>query len=166
MIVTGGKIDEAKKQTLLLMEAVNRIENQNVKLLVFGSVINELKEEVQRLADGRKVKYIGWIQAEDSYKYFAAADLAVFPGRHSVFWEQVVGLGIPLIVKHWEGTTHVDLGGNCEFLTEDSVDEIKSKIEFLLENPGKYADMKKVAETTGMDVFSYEKIARRSIGLA
>lgn len=35
VIVTGGKIDEAKAQTLLLMEAVKNF-NDNVKLIVFG----------------------------------------------------------------------------------------------------------------------------------
>ncbi len=60
LIMTGGKIDNAKKQTLLLMEAVKRIEMENVKLIVFGSVINDLKEEVNKLVDGDKVQYIGW----------------------------------------------------------------------------------------------------------
>ena len=163
LIISGGKIDNAKRQTLLLMQAVKKIKNENVKLIVFGSVINELKEEVNKLADGEKIQYIGWINSEDSYKYFAASDLVVFPGRHSVFWEQVVGLGIPMIVKHWEGTTHIDVGGNVKFLRMDSVDEIKSYIECLLNEPGIYDGMKKAAIEKGMKEFLYSDIAKRSI---
>ncbi|MGI6706538.1 MAG: glycosyltransferase family 4 protein [Clostridia bacterium] len=163
LIMTGGKIDNAKKQTLLLMEAVKRIEMENVKLIVFGSVINDLKEEVNKLVDGDKVQYIGWINSEDSYKYFAAADLAVFPGRHSVFWEQVVGLGVPMVVKYWEGTTHIDLDGNCKFLYKDSVDEIKDIISEIINNKELYERMKSIATTKGMDRFSYSKIAQKSI---
>ena len=98
LIMTGGKIDLAKKQTLLLMEVVQKL-NSNVKLIVFGSVVNELKEEVNDLADGVKVQYIGWVPPDKSYNHFAASDLVVFPGRHSVFWEQVVALEIPIIIK-------------------------------------------------------------------
>lgn len=163
LIMTGGKIDNAKKQTLLLMEAVKRIESDNIKLIVFGSVIEELKEKVNALADGKKVQYIGWIPAEEIYKYFAASDLVVFPGRHSVFWEQVAGLGIPMIVKYWSGTTHVDVGGNCEFLYNDLVDEIKEKIERIAFNKDVYNKMKKVAEA-GAEKFSYMSIAKQSLG--
>ena len=79
LIMTGGKIDNAKRQTLLLMKAVKQIERADVKLIVFGSVIDELKEEINRLVDGTKIQYIGWVESEGSYKYFAASDLVVFP---------------------------------------------------------------------------------------
>lgn len=163
LIITGGKIDNAKKQTLLLMEAVQKIKKDNVKLIVFGSVIKELKDEINSLADGVKIQYIGWIPSENSYNYFGAAELVVFPGRHSVFWEQVVGMGIPMIVKYWEGTAHVDVGGNCKFLYKDSINEIKEKIEFLIYNREKYTNMKNIAEKKGMVNFSYNEIAKKSI---
>lgn len=163
LVVTGGKIDQWKPQTILLMEAVKKIKAKKVKLLVFGSVTEELKDKVQALVDGSKVQYIGWIQAKDSYKYFAAADLVAFPGRHSVFWEQVAAQGIPMLVKYWDGTTHVDLGGNVRFLYEDSSNEIRENIEFLINNPSEYEKMKKIALEKGKVTFSYSDIARRSI---
>ena len=158
LIITGGKIDLFKTQTLLLMEAVNKINNSKVKLIVFGSVVPELKEKVAALCSD-KVQYIGWVQAIDSYKYFAASDLAAFPGRHSVFWEQVAGQGIPMIVKHWEGTTHVDLGGNVLFLHRDSAEEIAEKIEEAIEN----IDTMKMAAQENAHIFMYSDIAKRSI---
>lgn len=163
VIVTGGKIDLYKKQTLLLMEAVLRIKNEKVKLLVFGSVVPELKDEMEKLIDGKRIVYIGWIQAEQSYEYFAAADLVVFPGRHSVFWEQVAGQGIPMLVKDWPGTHHVDLGGNVRFLTQDSADEIEKEIMSLVINPDRLMEMKRIALDKGMRYFSYKDIAKRSI---
>lgn len=155
-IVTGGKIDLFKPQTLLLMEAVNKM--PNVKLLVFGSVVPELKEKFNSLCS-EKVKYIGWINSEESYKYFAAADLVVFPGRHSVFWEEVAALGIPMIVKYWEGTTHIDMGGNVRFLYKDSAEEIEKEILYVMEHIG---EMKKIAQNNA-EKFLYSDIARRSI---
>ena len=158
LIMTGGKIDSWKKQTLLLMDAVNQINNPKVKLVVFGSVTEELKSEVEKRCSD-SVQYIGWIKAEDSYEYFAASDLVVFPGRHSVFWEQVAGQGIPMICKWWEGTTHVDCGGNVLFLKEDEVEVIKNAINTVQNN---YSIFKSSAEKA-RSTFSYKDIAKRSI---
>ena len=162
LIMTGGKIDVFKTQTLLLMQAVHNINNPKVKLIVFGSIADELKEQVDNLADDNIVQYIGWINANDSYEYFACADLAVFPGRHSVFWEQVVGQGIPMICKKWDGTTHVDICGNVIFLEEDSVEIIQKQIELLINDREKYKTMKQAAIEASSH-FSYREISRKCI---
>lgn len=162
LIITGGKIDLMKKQTLMLMEAV-RDTKYNIKLIIFGSVIAELENNFKYLCDNHKIKYIGWIKASESYKFFAAADLVVFPGSHSVFWEQVVGLGIPMVVKYWQGTTHIDVGGNCAFLYKDSVEEIQSIIERIYNDNSLYNHMKSIAENQGIKLFSYKDISKRSI---
>lgn len=166
LIMTGGKIDQAKQQTLLLMEAVKELSNKfPVKLIVFGSVSNELKDKVNELSDGTVVNYIGWIQPDDSYDFFSAADLVVFPGRHSVFWEQVVGIGKPLVVKYWDGTTHVQVNGNAEFLMKDTAEEIKNKISGILDNDKyKYNQMLVAATGKAKQRFSYREIALRSLG--
>ena len=166
LIMTGGKIDPWKTQTLLLMEAVKKIQNPKVKLIVFGSVTPDLKDKIRERCLEDKVQYIGWINSDDSYKYFGAADLVVFPGRHSVFWEQVAGMGIPMLCKYWDGTTHVDIGGNVRFLKKDSVEEIQENINELVENPNLYGEMLRKAKNEGMHRFSYREIARKSIEIS
>lgn len=162
LIMTGGKIDAAKKQTINLMKAINKLANPHVKLIVFGSIIPELKEEIEKQTS-QYAQYIGWVESKNTTRYYAAADLVVFPGRHSVFWEQVVGLGKPMICKSWEGTKHVDLGGNVIFLNEGSTEEIYNVISNLLNNYSLYVKMKTIAEKDGMQIFSYKNIAKRSI---
>jgi len=161
VIVTGGKIDKAKTQTMLLMEAVRNINRENIKLVVFGSVDTELKERFMSLVDGEKVKYIGWIDSSESYKYFACADLVCFPGRHSVFWEKVAGQGTPMLVKYWSGTTHVDCGGNVKFLEEDSTEAIISCLDNVIEKE-QLIIMKECA-CKFKERFLYSEIARKSI---
>lgn len=158
LIINGGKIDLFKKQTLLLMDAVNSIDDPKVKLIVFGSIVPELKEEINnRLSD--RVKYIGWVKSDDSYNYFAASDLAVFPGRHSVFWEQVAGQGIPMICKRWVGTDHVNVNGNVLFLKTDTAEEIKDAIGNVMDHYGEF----KAAADKSRSTFAYGDIAKRSI---
>ena len=163
LIMTGGKIDEWKKQTIILMEAVKRIKDQHVKLIVFGSVAEELRTKVEQLADGKQIQYIGWVRADESYSLFSSADLVCFPGRHSVFWEQVTGQGIPMVVKDWPGTHHVDLGGNIVFLKTDSTDEIYKVLRKIICDKELYTKMKKVAIEKGMKKFSYREISKRCI---
>ncbi len=162
VIVTGGKIDMAKRQTILLMKAVQRSE-YNVILLVFGSISDELKNEFEGLCDGVKVQYCGWLNSQESYNYFAIANLIVFPGRHSVLWEQAVGAGKPCVFRFWEGTTHVDVGGNCKFLYKDSEDEILDMIQTIISDEEGYKKMEQVAKTKGMKIFSYKQIAQDSL---
>ena len=163
LIVSGGKFNSTKRQILFLAQAVHNMTNPKVKLLIFGPISKELKPAVDQFCDGKKIQEIGFIKGEDSYQYFAAADLVCFPGRHSVFWEQVTGQGIPMLVKDWPGTHHVDVGGNVRFLTQDSAEEMQQAIEFLLSHPDAYHAMKKIAQQNGMKYFSYKEIAKQSI---
>src|SRR5699024_11200792 len=165
LIVTGGKIDYAKKQTLLLMEAIQNIPNEKVKLIVFGSIIPSLKEEFDAFVDGKKIQYAGWRKAEESYEYCAAAGLVVFRGRHSVFWEQVVGQGIPMVVRWREVTSHIDNGRNVKLLYDDSVEEIIKVLSEIIGNDQMYQSMNKASKRDN-EQFLYSDIAKKSINLS
>lgn len=164
LIVTGGKIDKAKLQTELLMKVISRIDNPNVKLLVFGSIEVDIRERIMSWVDGKKIIYAGWITPEQSYDYFESADLVVFPGRHSVFWEQVAGQGKPMVCKDWPGTRHIDVGGNVVFIERDGEDSIKEVLERIIENKELYLNMLQIATEKATKEFSYIEIAKKSIG--
>lgn len=161
LIVTGGKIDMAKKQVFYLADAIKKIKNSKIKLLIFGSVIEELKQEMDSRCNDSSIMYVGWADSKRVYEYFSAADLVAFPGRHSVYWEQAAGQGKPMIVKYWEGTTHVDCGGNVEFLYEDSEEEMVRTITKIVDTDI-YRMMKSVGEKN-RNKFCYSAIAQKSI---
>ena len=58
---------------------------------------------------------------------------------------------------------HVDVGGNCVFLDDVSVDSIKITIENLVNNKSQLENMKKISMTNGINCFSYETIAKKSL---
>lgn len=162
LIVTGGKIDK-NKNIDSLMQAVLEIENPQIKLLVFGNTTKDIEERINSLSDGEKIKYIGWVPADDTYNYFLTADLVFFPGQHSVMWEQSVVCGTPLVVKHYEGMHHCDVGGNCKFLYDDSVFGIKNLIIEIVNNKDKYLKMLSVAQSDLRKQFLYSELAKKSI---
>lgn len=163
VIITGGKIDKAKKQIFHLMESVNDILNDNVKLIIFGSVQVDLKEEFYRRFNPKKMIYLSWASEERAYELFRLSDLAIFPGRHSVYWEQCVAVGIPMIVKEWPGTKHIDIGGNVVFLKNSSKDEISSILIQLINKKDNFHLMKRSYENGLNKEFLYSRIASRSI---
>lgn len=162
VLITGGKIDKAKNLHLL-MRAFNDLNLENTKLIIFGNLKDDIKAEFEELKRNPNIIYIGWIAADDVYKYMLASDLAVFPGTHSVLWEQACGCVLPAVYKKWPGMTHVDRDGNCEFLCEDSVEEIKSILYEIVSNKEKYKSMKGAAENNCVSYFSYDQIAKRAI---
>jgi len=164
LIITGGKIDELKNIHLLI-QSIDKIAKDDIKLLVFGNVNEELKPKFDVLFQSKFVKYVGWINSNEVYDYFLASDLAFFPGTHSVLWEQAIAAGLPGVFKKWEGMQHVDVGGNVSFLDDVSVKTIEEMILKIYNNPNLYNKMKEVSETAGISTFSYYKIAQRAIGL-
>jgi len=163
LMVTGGKIDSLKN-IHLLVEAVKGIENDKIKLLIFGEPSPELKPFFDEINDARIIK-AGWVDSAYAYDLFLASDLAVFPGSHSVLWEQAAATGVPLIVKKWDGLNHIDVGGNCLFTEGDSAENIKSVIEKVICEDGVYDKMMQTAQSVGIKTFSYREIAKRAIGL-
>lgn len=162
VLVTGGKI-EKEKNIHLLMSAVAELNQDKLKLIVFGQPNEEMEPIIEKLSQDKHIRYIGWLPADGVYDYFLTADLAVFPGTHSVLWEQACSCGIPIMVKDWEGMHHVDVGGNCVFLKQDKVEEIKQKIEKIFNEPEQYFKMKQIAIEKGIPFFSYKEIAKRAI---
>lgn len=162
VIVTGGKIGRAKN-IHLLMKAVQQINNDKIKLIVFGTLTDDMRDEITALSKDRNIRFIGWVPAERVYDYFLSSDLGVFPGTHSVLWEQACACGLPCLFKYWEGMQHVDVGGNCDFLCKNSLDEITQLIFELFNNKEKYNAMKQCAVEKAIGKFSYREIAKRAI---
>lgn len=162
LVVTGGKIDSPKRIDML-MQAVAELNRDDLKLLVFGQPNDQMQQRIRELAADRHIRYVGWIPSDAAYDHFLAADLAVFPGTHSVLWEQACACGLPGVFRHWDGMHHVDVGGNAVFLHEDSIEEIKRVLLQLHTQPEKLAQMKHIAQTKGISMFSYRQIAKKAI---
>lgn len=162
LIVTGGKIDKFKTNTIDLIKEVNNLNNINVKLIIFGSVEKEIEKEFKESLTN-KTFYIGWVNQEEIYNLLCASDLAFFPGRHSVLWEQVVACGLPVIFKDIYNTKHVDIGGNCLFMKDAS--EIKELLNYVL-NKDNYMKMYKTANSKNKEQFYYSNIAKKSLEFA
>lgn len=159
LIVTGGKIDRLKN-IHVLAHAVNELHKNNVKLLVFGKI----NEDMQPLFDAEKspnIITIGWVNSDKVYELFYAADLIVFPGLHSVLWEQAVASKTPCAFSKMEGFEHVNVNGNCILMTGKDAEYYKTMLGELLESKEKYVTLKANSTSEATEQFYYTKIARQ-----
>lgn len=161
LIVTGGKIDKVKHIDLLA-KAVSEINNPKVKILLFGSIVDELKPTIDSILSERVI-YIGWINSDAVYKYFYAADLVMFPGLHSAMWEQAVASRCPIAVTQLRGFEHVNFNDNCLFMNSTGVEYYKKNVENIVNDKSRYKQLKKKADCDGAKQFLYSYIAQKVI---
>jgi 1,2-diacylglycerol 3-alpha-glucosyltransferase len=162
LLVTGGKIDR-RKNIHRLMRSVQEIGRDDIKLVVFGIPGPDIEDEFNALSDHDSVRCVGWLESDEVYSYLLAADLVVFPGSHSVLWEQAVGVGTPCLFRRWEGMEHVDVGGNCLFLDGATSEELQTTILRVADEPTLLSSMREVSMTRGRQEFSYWEIAKRAL---
>ena len=159
LIVTGGKIDRLKN-IHILARAVNALNRKNIKLLVFGK-INDDMQPLFDVEQSPNIITIGWVNSDKVYELFYAADLIVFPGLHSVLWEQAVASKTPCAFSKMEGFEHVNVNGNCILMTGKDYDYYNSMLSDLLDSPNKYDELKENASSPELDCFFYSRIAKQ-----
>ena len=161
VIVHGGKLDK-KKLTYELINAVSKINNPHVKLLLFGGIKDDYKNTIQPLIEKNKkwITYVGPLGQSDYYDAYISADIAVFPGGQSSLWQEAIGCRLPIVVYYRDGQTqYLNRNGNAMFIPKQSIDSIKQTIEIAL---NKIVGMKACAQTA-FDFFSYRKEAEEII---
>ena len=160
LIMTGGKID-IRKNTHVLLEAIKRINNPNLHLVICGVLAPEM--EYLKESFDSNIHYLGWCNAQRVMDCMVAADLACFPGTHSTLWEQAVGVGLPAILKYWNEMTHMNVNDNCIFVKGEDVDELQSVIEKVLDKD--YFLLQKGKAEIAATSFLYSDISRKAIEL-
>lgn len=161
--VTGGKINK-DKNIVNLIKSLDNINNNSFKLIIFGSISTDLKDEIQRLKhENDKIQIIEWLNSEEIYDLFMASDLAVFPGSKSILWEQAICTGLPLLCRYWPGMDYVDVGGNVEFLYDGNIESISEGLSKLINNREQLQKMKIISESLGYQKFSFYEIAKQSL---
>lgn len=161
LLITGGKIGP-KKNIQNLVHAFSCIKQQNVHLLIFGDFLLGMEDLQLECINNPKIHLLGWLTPKQTYDAFLSSDLAVFPGTHSVLWEQSVACGIPVVFRRWPDMQHVSINGNCVFLDRGTKEEISHVINEIIDFPDKYSELVFRANEA-KEAFSYINIAKKSI---
>lgn len=128
VVLYTGRLAENKGPHVLI-DALEKVEIKKVKLLICGAVNSGLQtkdnyltfftDKVNKNVD--RVRYTGYIDHNELYKYYQVADIQVVPS----LWEEPAGLvaiegmysGLPLIVT--------ESGGMVEYISSDCAIVVK-----------------------------------------
>lgn len=165
-IVTGGKIDGTKKIENVLEGFGNAALDNSIKLVVFGLPNAKLESMFNRMASSIcNVIYLGWLEQKQIYNLISIAEIIVFPGTHSVLWEQTAGIGKPMLVRRWKDIEHINVEGNLMWLEEGSSQEINHCLcELFDDSNNALRNLQRNADSNRLR-FLYSEISKRSINL-
>lgn len=162
----GGKIDEWKAQEIIKFlkayELLSFSTNLKSHITIYGSIVDKYKNEILKFSERDDIDYFGWANQKEIVEIIKKSNYAIFPGRHSVLWEEAVGLGTPIVVKRIEGYNHIDIGGNVVFLEKQDIEYYK-KIILTILNEKFYKEIKSKAMTPKRNMFLYSKISKEAI---
>jgi 1,2-diacylglycerol 3-alpha-glucosyltransferase len=167
VFVTGGKLD-LRKNIHVAIERFSALKRNgelgDARLLVFGQPSPEVQAILSLTEIHPHVHMMGWLPANQIYRMFWAADLAVFPGTHSVLWEEAIGHGLGAVLHHWEGMGHLDLGGNVRVIVDAAPETLDALFRGLLANDAdEVRRLGAAARIAGPAAFAFSAIAARSI---
>jgi glycosyltransferase involved in cell wall biosynthesis len=98
LIVQAGKLEKRKK-VIESLQAFNGMEFGKMKLVLIGSVNDEIKIEFERLvAANDSVSYLGWLDSPELMAHLCAADLYLQPGSQSAIMQNSLCLRCPVAI--------------------------------------------------------------------
>jgi 1,2-diacylglycerol 3-alpha-glucosyltransferase len=170
VIFTGGKLAPAKK-TELLIEAVRLLPELPLRVVVAGEARpadQAYKAALleQGAADPR-VRFVGWLEKHEMYRYMDMADLAVFPASQSVVWQQAIAMGLPLIagdVGH-QDVSYLNLEDNIIVLPSHriSAPHLAEAIREVVTTPGRRQAMAAGALKVADEHLNWNKLIYRTL---
>lgn len=116
----SGKLNNLKR-SIETIEGFSNNKNANCKLVIIGSLENEIEEEFYKLiAKDDRINFIGWKTSKELQEYLMAGDLYLQLGTQSVTMQQALCNGCPVAVYPYE--SHTFLLKENAFYIESSKD--------------------------------------------
>lgn len=149
-----------------LIQAISKIENKNIKLLVIGDgpERNNLIKLSKEMGIGSKVSFIGPIWGEKKYQFLSISDLFVLPSLHEGFgivFLEAMHCGLSIVATNNGGQTDFLVDGRNALLVpiKDSY-ALAEKIIELVEDKVIRSEMSS-ANRKDVQNFYIEKIAQK-----
>lgn len=93
LFVHSGKMDK-QKRTPELLDAFAGTPGENMRLVIAGGFLPDIKEEAEKkIAADKRVTFIGWQNQEQLTSLLCAADVYVQPGSQSATMQNALGCG-------------------------------------------------------------------------
>lgn len=152
----SGKMDKGKR-TAEILEAFYKVKDKRLRLLVFGSIPDDMKESLIPLIDrDERVFFLGWKNGEEQKTILGATDLYIQPGTYSATAQVALCDGCALVVN--DG--YKDAMGDAVFY-EDNARGIERVLREITNNSKALTEAKMRCFDLAIKQFDYKKMAER-----
>lgn len=158
LVVHSGKFAK-EKRTQELLESFLAIDSTNLKLVLIGSIPDEMKPVLQPLIDASKnIHFLGWMASDNLVKYLAAADLYIQPGTQSATMQNAICCGSPVALYPYE--SHIPYVVDNGMFIKDKADYV-NLFSDLADMKYNLSAMSTASYAIAHELLDYKKLAAR-----
>lgn len=155
----SGKIDSGKR-TNEIIGAFVKNKNNNFRLWIIGTIMDDVKDELVKLIDSdSRIKYFGWKQSNELQDYLCASDFYVQPGGQSATMQNAMCNGCALML--YPHKSHKPYIKNNGFYVKDSNDIKKCLDQISVMSRFDIDRMRLNSLRIAKEILDYEKMAER-----
>lgn len=157
VLIHSGKLDKLKK-TQELLKSLAKINNNNVHLIIIGSIPDDNQILYDLMKEDKRVKYLGWKTGAELLEYICSSDVYMQPGSQSSTSLTAVCCGLPILL--YPSVSYKEMFDTNVFWAKNDkeIDEILLEI---IENPELLDNMSKRSYEIARNTFDYKKLAMR-----
>jgi glycosyltransferase involved in cell wall biosynthesis len=152
----SGKMNKGKR-TEEILNALKRIKDDRLRLIVFGTISEEMKPILEPLIEAdKRVLFMGWLNADEQREILGATDLYIQPGTYSATAQNAMCSGCAVLLNR----KYLPEMGEAVFYGENST-EIEEILRSILNDKNNLEVMKYKCLELAVNSFNYEKLAER-----
>ena len=157
LIVHAGKMGPLKR-TLELVEAIRSNSDPRLRLVLAGSMTEEIAKKLLPMIDADdRISFVGWQSPDELTSLLCSAELYAQPGSQSANAQHAICCGTPVLLDDVP-SHHSYVDGNG-FLTRTQSD-MESAIKIILQNNDVSA-MRHASLRIARSILDYERLAQR-----
>ncbi|MBM4229457.1 MAG: glycosyltransferase family 4 protein [Gammaproteobacteria bacterium] len=129
VLVHTGKLP-GDKLTAKVLDAFCSLRGDQYRLCIAGHVDADFREVLDRyLSSDARIRFLGWLDADDLRKLFISSDLLVAPGSLSNTFIDAVCCGLPVLLDETPQGRFLTQWGNGITVSRSSVVDLSSELE-------------------------------------
>jgi glycosyltransferase involved in cell wall biosynthesis len=138
LLIYAGKLIPDKGPHLLVEAAVKLMpDHSDVNVLLLGnggpSYLEKMRQDISRSGQGHRFFWHDAVPNKELYKYYSAADIAVWPREGSLSIMEAMACGLPVIISdNSQVNERVGYGNGLTYAADDPLD-LARQIEKLLD---------------------------------
>lgn len=156
ILIHSGKLD-AKKRTEEIIDAFVGVKDNNLCLLIIGSLDSNLTQKIESaIKSDPRIKYMGWLDSSLLQDYLCAGDLYVQLGSQSVTMQNALCCGCAAAIYPYE--SHKYLLKDTVFYVKDSK-ELSDLLKLIISDKSVLEKKRKESFNLAKDILDYRKIS-------